>query len=169
MIGDKPDPRLRTPMQWSPRAGLGFTTGTEWESAQPDSLTTTVEAQNEDAGSLLNLYRRLIHLRKEHEALASGALVPLSANSAQVAAYLRRAGDRAVLVVANLGSSAVSGLSVGSVGEALPAGRYAARSLLGGADGAGLRVGGDGAIRAYVPIPGTVAARAILLFDLVRR
>jgi glycosidase len=36
MTGDKPDPRIRTPMQWSPRSGLGFTTGTPSESPQPD-------------------------------------------------------------------------------------------------------------------------------------
>src|SRR5207302_6232180 len=37
MTGDKPDPRLRTPMQWAPRPGVGFTSGTPWESPQPDS------------------------------------------------------------------------------------------------------------------------------------
>jgi glycosidase len=169
MIGDKPDPRLRTPLQWSPRAGVGFTTGTEWEAPQADSLTATVETQDKDPGSLLNLYRRLIHLRKANEALASGALVPLSASSAQVAAYLRRAGDHAVLVVANLGGLAVSGVSVASPKEALPAGRYTPRGLLGGADGATLRVGGEGVIRDYVPVPAVIAARTVLLFDLARR
>src|SRR5260221_4893290 len=39
MTGDKPDPRLRTPMQWKPARGrgAGFTTGKPWEAAQPDS------------------------------------------------------------------------------------------------------------------------------------
>src|SRR5206468_12856712 len=86
MTGDKPDPRLRTPMQWSAGPGLGFTSGTAWEQAQPDSLTITVAAQDTDAGSLLNLYRRLIHLRKANDALATGRLVPLQAGSSQVAA-----------------------------------------------------------------------------------
>ena len=45
MTGDKPDQRLRTPMQWAPGPGLGFTSGKPWEGAQPDSLTTTVERQ----------------------------------------------------------------------------------------------------------------------------
>src|SRR4029077_4923888 len=62
MVGDKPDPRLRSPMQWNAGPGLGFTTGKAWERAQPDSLTTTVAAQDADSGSLLNLYRCLIHL-----------------------------------------------------------------------------------------------------------
>src|SRR5207237_4521232 len=42
MTGDKPDPRLRTPMQWAPRPGVGFTSGTPWESPQPDSFVTNV-------------------------------------------------------------------------------------------------------------------------------
>src|SRR5213592_2034714 len=92
MAGDKPDPRLRTPMQWNAGPGLGFTSGTAWESAQPDSLTTNVALQDADAGSLLNLYRRLIRLRKQTDALATGRLVPVTASGAQVAAYLRRAG-----------------------------------------------------------------------------
>lgn len=168
MTGDKPDPRLRTPMQWSPRAGVGFTTGTEWEPPQPDSLTTTVEAQDRDSGSLLNLYRRLIHLRQENEALASGRLVPLSANKAQVAAYIRRAGDHAVLVVANLGATPMAGVSVASGQGALPAGCYTPRNLLRGPNGAALQVSGDGQIRDYLPIAGALAAREVRVFDLTR-
>src|SRR6185503_15228405 len=52
MTGDKPDERLRTPMQWSGDAGAGFTRGTPWESLQPDWATTNVAAQEGDASSL---------------------------------------------------------------------------------------------------------------------
>ena len=169
MTGDKPDPRLRTPMQWAPRPGVGFTTGTAWSSAQPDSMTTTVAAQDADRGSLLNLYRRLIHLRRENEALATGRLVPLSASSSQVAAYLRRAGDHAVLVVANLGAEAASGVSIGSEERVLPPGRYAPRNLLAGPDGASLRVNRDGGVRGYIAVPGTLGPRESLVLDLIRR
>src|SRR3989475_8381581 len=71
MTGSKPDPRLRTPMQWSPRPGVVFTTGTPWEAPQPDSMTTNVATQDADPRSLLNLYRPLIHLPKENEELAA--------------------------------------------------------------------------------------------------
>jgi alpha-amylase len=169
MTGDKPDPRLRTPMQWSPRPGLGFTSGTAWESAQPDSLTTTVLAQDADAGSLLNLYRRLIGLRRSNDALATGKLVPLSPLSPQVAAYLRRTedGKHAVLVVANLGATAVSRLAIASTGSVLAPGRYSARNLLGGSPGAALQVSRDGRIRGYVPVTGRIAARRSLILDLI--
>ncbi len=169
MIGDKPDERLRTPMQWSPGRGGGFTSGTPWESAQPDSLTTTVEAQHADSGSLLNLYRRLIHLRIANEALATGRLVPLVASSSSVTAYLRRAGEHSVLVVANLGAAAVSGVSIGSAPGVLPPGRYEPRNLLGGPNGAEFDVSAEGRLRDYVPVPGTIGPRASLVLDLIRR
>jgi len=168
MTGDKPDPRLRTPMQWGPGPGVGFTTGTPWESPQPDSLTSNVEAQDADPGSLLNLYRRLIHLRGENAALATGRLVPLSASSSRVAAYLRRAGNHAVLVVVNLGGTALSGVSLASGERALPPGRYVTRNLLGGPSGATLRVSGDGRLTGYVPAA-TIGPRESVALDLVRR
>jgi len=154
MTGNKHDgdERLRTPMQWSAAPHDGFTTGTPWEALQPDSATVTVAAQENDPGSLLNLYRRLIHLRAANPALAAGELVPLTASNAQVAAYLRREGRRAVLVVANLGATPVSGVTLASEGAVLRAGRYAPRSLLGTAAAAPLRVGADGRVQGYVPV-----------------
>lgn len=169
MTGDKPDPRLRTPMQWAPGPEVGFTSGTPWESPQPDARLTNVETENANSGSLLNLYRRLIHLRRANNALATGVLVPLSASSSQVAAYLRRTVDHAVLVMANLGAAAASGVSVGSGARVLPPGRYTARNLLGGPNGATLQVGRDGQIRGYVAVPGAIGPRKTLVLDLTRR
>ncbi len=117
MTGDKPDPRLRTPMHWARGPAAGFTRGVPWEPLQPDSLTANVEAQERDPGSLLNLHRRLIHLRAANPALATGELVPLTASSDAVAAYLRREGGRAVLVVANLGAAPLSARDAGLRGR----------------------------------------------------
>jgi glycosidase len=156
MTGDKPDERLRTPMQWAPRTGVGFTTGKEWEGPQGDSLTRNVALEDRDPQSLLNLYRRLIHLRKANEALATGRLVPLAASNQRVVAYLRRAvgrsGGRAVIVIANLSDSAVTGLSISSTDSVLPRGRYVVKNLLGGRTAAALSVGRDGKIQGYVPL-----------------
>src|SRR2546430_11480255 len=40
-------------MQWSAGPGLGFTSGRAWESAQPDSLTTTVAVEDADSGTVV--------------------------------------------------------------------------------------------------------------------
>ena len=114
MTGDKPDERLRTPMHWTRANHAGFTRGTPWEALQPDSMTANVAAQTADTASLLNHYRRLIRLRAQNSAIASGELVPLAAHDTSVVAYLRRDTRRAVLVVANLGASAVSNLGLTS-------------------------------------------------------
>jgi alpha-amylase len=169
MIGDKPDERLRSPMQWSSKQGLGFTTVKSWEAAQPDSLARNVEAQNADSGSLLNLYRRLIHLRKANAALATGTLVQLTANHPGVVAYLRKANDRVVLVVVNLSGAEVRGLSVGVATRVLRPGRYAPRDLLGGPDGAALNVNADGDIQDYRPVTGRLLAGESLLLDIRAR
>jgi glycosidase len=169
MSGNKPDPRLRTPMQWSAGPAGGFTTGTPWETLQPDTLAINVSAESADPGSLLNLYRRLIRLRSSNDALAIGRLVPLTAGSTEVIAYLRRAGDKAVLVVANLGAAAVTGVSAHSEKGAIPSGSYAAHGLLGTQNGATLVVGPDGQLLGYVPLTGRLGPRESAVFDLVRQ
>jgi len=151
MTGDKPDERLRTPMQWS-RTSHGFTSAAPWEALQPDSLTANVALEDSDPSSLLNLYRRLIHLRSENSALATGELIPLSASSDSVAAYLRRAGNRVVLVVANLTNAPLAQVSLSSMDAVLDSARYFAKSLIGAASPAALPVGADRQIRGYVPL-----------------
>jgi glycosidase len=141
----------RTPMQWSAGAHAGFTRGTPWEALQPDSATANVATEEADTRSLLRLYRRLIHLRTGNPALSRGVLARLSADGDAVAAYLRREGDRIVLVVANLGERPLPAVRLSSGEAALPPGRYEARVLLGAGAGAGLVVGADGRIHDYAP------------------
>ena len=160
MTGAKPDPRLRTPMQWSRARGAGFTRGKPWEALQPDSLTTTVAAQDRDASSLLSLYRKLIHLRDASAPLAVGALIPLTTSSGAVTAYLRRDGEQAVLVIANLGTVPASGVTLSAPGTSLPGGRWRMRDALGGTPGAPLTVAADGAISGYVPLASLPAMTA---------
>jgi alpha-amylase len=149
IAGDKPDENLRTPMHWTSTGG--FTTGTPWRAPQADWATRTVAAQDADPNSLLSLHRRLVHLRKANSALGAGRLIPLTASSDAVAAFVRRDGDEAVLVVANLGATPLSGVSISSGADALPAADGPGNNLLGGPDAARLSVGADGRIQGYVP------------------
>ncbi|MBW8770150.1 MAG: DUF3459 domain-containing protein, partial [Gemmatimonadetes bacterium] len=165
MTGDKPDPRLRTPMQWSPGRAAGFTTGAAWEPLQPDSATANVAAQTGDAASLLSHYRTLIHLRANTPALAAGDFTPLQSSDPGVAAFLRRTGARVALVVANLATSPRTGVTISSSDSVLPAARYRTRDLLGGTTGAPLNVDRAGRLNAYAPLP-TLAPRRTYVFDL---
>ncbi|HET7464087.1 MAG TPA: alpha-amylase family glycosyl hydrolase, partial [Longimicrobium sp.] len=164
MTGDKPDPRLRTPMQWSRAPGLGFTTGTPWEAPQGDTAATNVAAQDADRGSLLNLYRRLIHLRSGHAALARGRLVPLATSNPAVAAYLRVAGDSVVMVIANLGAAEARGVVVSSATAVLRPGQHRP-VVLEGRGGPELAFLPDGIIAHWVPFP-VLAPREVSVIDL---
>ena len=167
MTGDKPDPRLRTPMQWTAGRAAGFTTGAAWEPLQPDSATANVAVQNADPGSLLNHYRRLIHLRSSNRALGAGDFLPLESSDPAVAAFLRRDGSRAVLVVANLATTARTGVTISSGDGALGAARYSTRDLLGGAALAPLDVAADGRLRAFTPVA-SLDARRTYVIELTR-
>jgi len=122
MTGDKPDERLRTPMQWS-GTSAGFTSGTPWEAMQADSLTANVAAERRDSHSLLNLYRQLLELRKRRLELRDGMVIPVETGSKSVVAYIRKYGVREVLIVANLGRSFAPAFPLPD--------RYLLRSLLG--------------------------------------
>lgn len=110
MSGDKPDPNIRTPMQWTADpAAAGFTAGEPWRAPQPDTPRVNVAAQHDDPDSLLNLYRRLVRLRPR-AAPGEGApetLEIIATDNPRVLAFERRvdtpSGDRTVLLVANLG------------------------------------------------------------------
>jgi glycosidase len=168
MTGDKPDPRLRTPMQWRKGNADGFSAGKPWERLQPDSQTTTVAGEDSDPTSLLRLYRKLIHLRKTNRALGTGRLVPLASNNSQVVAYLRRAGSDAAIVVVNLGKSPVSTVTIGSADGALPAGRYTTRALLGRGSGVDVVVGTTGRLAGATPLSHGLAPAESVVLELVR-
>lgn len=166
MLGDKPDEQIRTPMAWTlegPHAG--FTTGTPWEPLQRDSLESNVAVQDGDDRSLLSLYRTLIHERASHPALASGALSALSTSHATVSAFVRRSGRHAVLVIANVGDSAVTNVRLQSARTGLSAGRYAGRDMLGTSVSTGLRVRARGALSSQVVLP-TIPPKSAYVFDL---
>lgn len=168
MTGDKPDERLRTPMQWSPTTGVGFTRGKEWEAPQADSLTVNVALEDRDPRSLLTRYRQLIQLRRANEALASGRLVFIWTSNPRVTAYARRSDGQTVMVIANLSDSAVADLVIASAPGLLPQGRYTTRKLLGGPASALFEAQADGSLRGGRLRP-WIEGRETWVFELVRR
>ena len=168
MVGSKPDPRLRTPMPWTPGKAGGFTTGMAWEPLQPDSATANVQVQDNDPSSLLNHYRRLIHLRSADSALGFGDFVPLTTNDSAVAAYARKHEGRVVVVIANLGTTPVARATVSTAVNLLPAGRYTARALFGGSVATDFRVARGGGIRGWDAVS-TLAPLAVHIIEISKR
>jgi alpha-amylase len=165
MTGDKPDERLRTPMQWSRGPAAGFTRGRPWESLQRDTSTANVAVEDADSASLLSVYRRLIQLRASNSALGQGELFPLESSSDSVVAYVRRERTRAVMVVVNLGRTFAERTNFSSSDAVLAPGEYVASTLLGGKTVANVTVDGDGRIRNYAPMA-TISSLERLVVEL---
>jgi len=101
MRGQKPDPHLREPMRWY-RSGKG-PGETSWEPwSAGDGPQVTVQAEQADPHSLLNLYRTLIGWREQVSALRDGVLHAYRVDDVHVVAYTLRDPQSHVLVVHNL-------------------------------------------------------------------
>lgn len=92
----------RTPMQWSDSANAGFSTAEPWLPLAENFDVDNVATQRCNPDSLLNLYRRLLMVRRTHPALTAGAYSPVPA-AGNALAYERVTGVFRVLVVLNLG------------------------------------------------------------------
>ncbi|MFT3916613.1 MAG: alpha-amylase family glycosyl hydrolase [Anaeromyxobacteraceae bacterium] len=98
----------RTPMRWDAALPYaGFTTGSPWYLGADEAAGVDVAAQRVDPGSLWNLYRRLIALRRATPALAGGDLALPSATGGGdgLLALVRTLDGKRVLFVANLGKA----------------------------------------------------------------
>ncbi len=152
MTGDKPDPLIRTPMQWSAGQNSGFTTGTPWQSINGDAAIKNVEVMDQDEDSLLNHYRTMIQIRNNHYALREGQFVEVISNSRGLFAMLRVAEKETVLVIVNLGNEAVTDPRLRWAASPLN-GKYKPTVLFGEGKVAPFTVADDGSLEEYQPLP----------------
>ncbi len=96
--------RCRTPMQWNAGLNAGFS------EADPDSLwlpvaenytSINVESELSYPHSHLSLYRRLLQLRRESEALQHGSYRSLESGSDDVFLYERKSENETLLIALN--------------------------------------------------------------------
>ena len=100
---------VRTPMQWNSDRNAGFSSANSQRLYLPVVIdpeyhyeAVNVENQQNNQDSLLWWMKRLIALRKRHQALSRGTLEFLSPENNKVLAFLRSYQDETILVVANL-------------------------------------------------------------------
>lgn len=91
----------RTPMPWDASAYAGFSTAEPWLPLNHDWRMRNVARQEQEPASMLNLYRRLLALHREHAALNIGSFTLLPANR-DVLQYERSHGSERLLVGLNL-------------------------------------------------------------------
>jgi glycosidase len=97
------DPQ-RTPMPWDDSPNAGFTTSGPWLPLSADWRERNVDALELNACSILNLYRRLLALRRTHRSLNVGD-ISLLKTQGDTLAYERRSEDARLLVALNLGET----------------------------------------------------------------
>ncbi len=120
MTGVKPDPDLRTPMQWTGDAErAGFTSGRPWKPVDASVAKVNVERQAGEPESLLSLYRKLIAVRQSMPALHAGDLTLVDTGDERVLAFVRRHEKQRLLVVVNVSGDTVGdgwGINAGALG-----------------------------------------------------
>ena len=91
-------------MPWHDGAFAGFSTAEPWLPLNADWRTRNVAVQERDPSSMLNLYRRLLLLRRRHLALTIGDFTLLPSDP-EILQYQRHEGDDRVLVALNFGGT----------------------------------------------------------------
>jgi alpha-glucosidase len=90
----------RAPLRWDDTDGGGFTTGEPWLPLSRDRARN-IMAQQRDGQSLLNLYRKLIALRRQEPCLLKGEYRPRRAQN-DVLSFARTLNETEVLVGLNI-------------------------------------------------------------------
>lgn len=103
MTGHKPDPDIRTPMQWNASEFAGFSSVEPWHRVNDNFSEFNVQNEQKDENSLWQVYQNMIMLRNDHPALRRGTTQILNCDRDDVLALLRIYEDDAVLLVYNFG------------------------------------------------------------------
>ncbi|AIQ43371.1 alpha-glucosidase [Paenibacillus sp. FSL R7-0297] len=100
-IHTKSRDNARTPMQWDDSEDGGFTTGVPWIRVNSNSREINVANAVKDPDSIYNYYKKLIHLRKQHQVIVYGEYGLLLEEHPEIYAYTRTLADQRLLVILN--------------------------------------------------------------------
>lgn len=100
--------QARSPMPWGDGPGGGFSTAHPWLRMAPDVESRTVAIQERDGASVLSAYRKLLWLRRRHEALQVGTYRRLAAGSRHVFAFERATSNEVIIVAVNLAATSTN-------------------------------------------------------------
>jgi alpha-glucosidase len=94
----------RTPFQWDATANAGFSRAQPWLPLDPSYKMRNVAALQSDPSSILNLYRRLLSVRRQYAALNIGSFQLIGAQG-NALVYERRAENKRIVVCLNFGDT----------------------------------------------------------------
>ena len=98
----------RVPISWDDSKYAGFSEVEPWLKVNENKSYINVKASLEDKDSILNFYKKLIKVYKEHsEIIRDGIYKDLNKHSNKIYCYERRLNDEILLVVSNFTSKSV--------------------------------------------------------------
>jgi alpha-glucosidase len=97
----------RTPMQWNDEKFAGFSTAKPWLPLETSYRNRNVARQKDEPASVLDLYRRLIELRRRHKALQIGSYRPIVAAD-ELLLFVREHDGEKLLMALNVGQESMS-------------------------------------------------------------
>jgi len=130
MTGEGDHLNIRTPMQWDDSTNAGFTTGSPWRSVNGNYTYLNVEDEETDSSSLLQWYKRLIHVRNGSPALRRGSHEPLGSSDWPVLGFVRTHEQQTVLCMTNTASYSISDITLTGSADSLVPGDYTLVNLL---------------------------------------
>jgi alpha-glucosidase len=96
----------RLPFQWDASENAGFSSGKPWMRVHDLFKVINVEAQEKDAESVLEFYKRMLTLRKEHmDAFVYGAFELVEPENVSTFVFQKRFHDKMALVALNFTAS----------------------------------------------------------------
>ena len=98
----------RTPVQWDDTENAGFTTGEPWFYVNPNYPDINVAQQEQDPNSILNFYRKAIHLRKALPVVRHGSYQEHFALNGKVYCYSRQMPGQKLLVLCSFADRPVA-------------------------------------------------------------
>ncbi len=108
IIGERSRDNGRTPMQWNAEKFAGFSTAEPWISSPANYKTINVDAEQDDANSVLNFYRMLVKFRRENKIVQEGGVEFIERENPDVIAYRRSLGDEELIVICNFRGAEIS-------------------------------------------------------------
>ncbi len=94
----------RTPMQWDTTINAGFGSTHPWLPVNSNYKQVNVSAEEKDANSCLNYFKKMVQLRKQNEVLIYGKFTLLDKDNPNVFAYTRELNGKTWLVLLNFTS-----------------------------------------------------------------
>lgn len=102
ILGQRSRDNGRSPMQWDSGKYAGFSESEPWIGIPDNYKYINVAAEEKDADSILNYYRKLVKLRKQYAVIREGTIEFLYQNQTEIFGYKRSLENQELLVINNL-------------------------------------------------------------------